>query len=260
MSDKRLGIIMPSFNDPRVTMAIRSVREIDDVGMVRLIVIDGGSNPNIVDNIRRALRPEDVLVSEADKGIFDALNKGLDRCQEPYLGWLGSDDLFTGRMKVSEILAVLQNADLLVGDVGMYRDNRITRVTRAAPCARGLWRIGLHNPHFSTFGRKDLLTSDRFEVGLRSADIGYFLRAFAKSPRVVAVSRIVTLQGEGGYSTQSFKAILRSNAELRRVYSSYAPMGLGALAVLVKLIYKSMERARCSIWKLYVDEVVTWKV
>src|ERR1700722_18695786 len=140
-ANKRLSIILPSYNDARVERAIRSIRCFDDAQIVRIILIDGGSNRETLELIRRSLTPADVLVSEPDKGIFDALNKGLDLCETQFIGWLGSDDVFTGNLPASEVVRALEQNDILVANVAHFRGDFITRVTHGAPSRLGMTRF-----------------------------------------------------------------------------------------------------------------------
>ena len=102
--NKRLSIILPIYNDARIADAIRSVRRFDNIGTVRLVVIDGGSKKEVKDMISTLLAPGDVFISEPDDGIFDALNKGLGCCGTEFIGWLGSDDVFTGKVLAGDVV------------------------------------------------------------------------------------------------------------------------------------------------------------
>jgi glycosyltransferase len=237
---KQLSIILPSYNDARIKEAIESVRRFDDIDTVRLVIIDGGSKPEVVDILKGAVRPGDILVSEPDKGIFDALNKGLDRVETPYLGWLGSDDLFTGQVKASDVVAALQTSDLFVTTVAVFRGDRVRRMTRPWGAANGLTRYGLHNPHYGTFGHSKLMQASRFRLDLMGSDIAYFLEVFGGDARVSSTSAICTLQAEGGFSTRSLGKMLTINRELWQVYRARSNMMAASAALLLKLGYKGI--------------------
>jgi glycosyltransferase involved in cell wall biosynthesis len=235
---KRLCIILPSYNDTRIERAIRSVRGFDDTGIVKLVVVDGGSRGEIVDLLQRALVPGDVLVSAPDKGIFDALNKGLDLCDTEFIGWLGSDDVFTGNLPASEVIGRLQGNDLLVANVAHFSGDYVTRVTHAWPASVGMVKYGLNNPHFGTFGTAQLLKSERFRLGLRGADIEYFIKIFARKPRVAVVNVIATLAEQGGYSTGSYQLMLGSHLALLRVYAAATNWFMALTSMALKFSYR----------------------
>lgn len=235
---RRLAIILPSFNDARIAEAIDSVRRFDDLNTVRLIVIDGGSSRDVVKIIKRYLRPGDYFVSEHDHGIFDALNKGLEACDSEFIGWLGADDVFTGQLMASDVVHILERNDLFVAATAIVRGGRITRLTHSLPSKYRLARFGLHNPHYSTFGRAQLLKSESFRVGNIAADIEYFLRIFDHGPRVSVTPIVCTLQASGGFSNASHIKTLKVNEAVFMSYASHTNVVLASLAVILKLCYK----------------------
>ena len=58
-----------------------------------LIVIDGGSTDNTLNIIKQNNNKIDFWISEKDKGIYDAFNKGMTFCRGDYLGFVNSDDI-----------------------------------------------------------------------------------------------------------------------------------------------------------------------
>ena len=250
--NRRLSIILPSYNDSLIERAIRSIRGFDDIRAVRIVVIDGGSSEETKRLIRACLSSEDIFISERDKGIFDALNKGLDACDTEFIGYLGSDDMFTGDVPASRVLRALAECDLMVANAAFFRNGYVTRKTYSLPARLGLVKLGLHNPHFATFGRASVLKSERFNVGLRGSDIEYFLKIFSKRPRVTTLNEVATLQEEGGFSNRSVVAILRTNFELASVHARYTNWLLGPMAVIVKLAYKLLSKAYFRLFRVRI--------
>jgi len=244
-----LTILIPSFRDPRILATIRSVRHFDDVGTVQILIIDGGSPPELVDAMSAALSPSDVLISEPDKGIFDGLNKGLGRIATPYMGWLGSDDLFTGEVMASDVIAALADADMFIHSVAFIDDRHIRRITHSGPAAWGMMRFGLHNPHYGTFGRTSLFQSERFDISDTAADIDYFLKIWRKAPAISRSAKIGTVMGEGGFSNSSIQKILQNNRSVYRAYRRAYGLLIPPVAVGTKLLYKALGRARFSVAK-----------
>lgn len=226
----------------------------DDLSTVRIVVIDGGSDELLVADIRSALATGDVLVSEQDDGIFDALNKGLDRVNTPYVGWLGSDDLFTGDVKASEVVSALQTCQIYVASLYITSRMRIRRLTRSYFSAIGLTRFGLHNPHYSTFGHADLFCAYRFDTASISADIGYFLDVFSSSPSVRSTPKVATLQEEGGFSTGSSMRSVTINRSAYKHYRKHSNGLVALMSVALKMGHKVMSRLIYSIFPHYWDQ------
>ena len=220
----------------------------DDLNTAKIIIIDGGSDRILLAQIRALLREEDLLITEKDKGIFDALNKGLESVDTDFLGWLGSDDLFTGKITTSNILYELQDCDLYVADLMVFTGSYISRRTSSWPCSVGLNYLGLHNPHFATFGRATLFKQYKFDLDIYGADIDYFLKIFRLKPRVKRTSMVGVLQEAGGFSNRDYKRVLRANLQLYRVYTKYLPPFLGWVPIVIKLLYKIYGVTRYKIW------------
>lgn len=113
MSAKRVSIITVTYNAASTLEAcIESVLALKGED-VEFVVIDGGSKDGTVEILERYGMAIDVVVSEPDKGIYDAMNKGLDRASGNYVLFLGADDvlLHIPRQELS------QGADLVLGDV-----------------------------------------------------------------------------------------------------------------------------------------------
>lgn len=239
MSDgKRLTIILPSYKDPRIVDAIRSIRRFDDIDAVKILVIDGGSGDALLDQVRPLLSPADRLVSERDKGIFDALNKGLALVDTEFVGWLGSDDLFSGAVTASQICEALEGQDAFIGNVLIVKGARAKRMTLSWPTKLRLDRVGFHNPHYGTFGAAHAFKSVTFDPTDISADIAYFLELFDRFPRIATTNRVVTLQAEGGFSNTSLRKILQVNRRAFETYRHRSNAIVAAAAIVCKLAYK----------------------
>ena len=166
-------------------------------------------------------------------------------CNTEFIGWLGSDDLFTGKVLASRVVSALEKYDLFMANVNFFNNGYVSRTTHALPSRLGLTKLGLHNPHYGTFGSAALLKSERFRLGLRGSDIEYFIKIFNKKPRVTSLNVVVTLQEEGGFSNSSYVDILRSNIEL---ISLFGP--LGPISIMIKLSYKLFSKVYYKIFRV----------
>jgi glycosyltransferase involved in cell wall biosynthesis len=238
MSTKLITIIIPSFRDSRIINAIKSARDFDDSGVVRLLIMDGGSGSTFCENIAPLLKDGDVFLTEPDQGIFDALNKGLQRCETPYIGWLGSDDFFSGEVTASDVVRVLSDVDLYVGNTEFFSGTRVVRRISATMC-RYSWgrRLGFHNPHYSTFGRANVLRKYFFDPNNRGADIGYFLKVFAAADGIRTSRKVFTYMAAGGFSNKSVNGVLKVNIDLMSYYGILTP-----IVISLKLGYKFSSR------------------
>ena len=92
------------------------------------IIIDGGSNDGTLDIIRKYSNYISFWISESDKGIYDAMNKGIAHAKGQYIGILNSDDWYVTN-SLSAVANQIQNnpnIDIIYGNVlGYYSESNI---------------------------------------------------------------------------------------------------------------------------------------
>ncbi len=88
---------------------------------VEYIIIDGGSNDGTIDIIRKYEHATDYWVSEQDKGIYDAMNKGIDLSCGELIGIINSDDWYDERVIGVAVKAFLSMPGASVFHGDLYR-------------------------------------------------------------------------------------------------------------------------------------------
>jgi len=84
---------------------------------VEYIIIEGGSSDGTVDIIKKYEDKVDYWVSERDKGIYDAMNKGLRLSVGDWINFMNADDMFYSQAVIQELFhANTESADVLYGD------------------------------------------------------------------------------------------------------------------------------------------------
>lgn len=94
-----------------------------------LIVIDGGSTDGTTTWLEAQRDRISAFVSEPDRGIYDAMNKGVASAHGDWLLFLGADDQLAGDQVLNEALASLTQSDagVVVGEA-IYEDGRIRKL------------------------------------------------------------------------------------------------------------------------------------
>ena len=156
----RVSIVTPSYNQGRYLEAtILSVLG-QDYPNIEYFVVDGGSNDESVEIIRKYGDRLAWWVSEKDQGQSDALNKGFARATGEILAWLNSDDTyFPGA--VSEAVANLKGhpeAGMVYGDANLIDETGrvVTKFASKQTDYRRMLRGSVHIPQATTFFRADL--------------------------------------------------------------------------------------------------------
>ena len=148
MNEPLISIITPSYNRAEmITDAIKSVLTQGDPH-IEHIIVDGASTDGTLDILARY--PHLRVVSEPDKGMYDALNKGLRLARGEVIGLLNTDDYLTPGclVAVRAALAIHPEALALVGSVIYEQDGKIVRTCLAPDLDRFLTLAGRNETNF----------------------------------------------------------------------------------------------------------------
>ena len=111
----KLSIITINYNNSKgLEKTIKSVIS-QDFKDYEYIVIDGGSSDGSVDVIKKYADKIDFWVSEPDKGIYNAMNKGVRQAQGEYINFMNSGDCFNSCNVLQEINGKLIDEDIIIG-------------------------------------------------------------------------------------------------------------------------------------------------
>jgi glycosyltransferase involved in cell wall biosynthesis len=103
-----------------------------DYPNIEHIIVDGASEDDTMQVISAYKRPELIVHSSPDKGVFDALNKGLEMATGDVVGFLHSDDFFANKHVVSLVVNNMQTygVDSVFGDVLFVDAKDVTKRKR----------------------------------------------------------------------------------------------------------------------------------
>lgn len=227
------------------------------------IIVDGGSTDGSLDIVETYRDHFAAVISEPDRGIYDAMNKGLRLASGEFVGFLNSDDYFAG----PAALSALQNAlttrglDAVWGDVVQVDDKgtpqRLIKGSRFRPW---LFSIGLMPPHPSFYARRSaLLAAGEFNRSFRiGGDFDLLVRLFRQPGlRTAYIGELTTAMRVGGASTQGVGATQRINHE---VLESLRSHGLSAHGGLLALRYplRAVEVAQGRLMALARRRFLPW--
>lgn len=162
---KLLSIVIANYNYGRfLGAAIRSVVEQEGFGNCELIVVDGGSNDNSVEIIKKFSDRIAWWVSEKDKGQSDAFNKGFSHAQGKYLTWLNADDIMPDGCLKRIVRGLERHPDCEWFTGNLYR---FTEDGRIIECAWGpnylpKWLQSRGQP-VAVYGPATIFTKELFE-------------------------------------------------------------------------------------------------
>ena len=176
---------------------------------LQYIIIDGGSTDNTIKIINQHRQHINLLLSEPDKGIYDAINKGIKLAEGQFIGLLNADDYFADENILSDVAIAFSghNVGIVYGDLD-YVDKRgkIIRKWRSGCYHEGLFNFGWMPPHPTFYCRKSLFNQFGFyslEYGT-AADYELMLRFIHKNKTsVFYIEKVMVKMQTGGASNKN---------------------------------------------------------
>ena len=194
---------------------------------IEYIVVDGNSSDGTIEIVKQFLDASQGLVTkflcERDKGIYDAMNKGLAMATGDIIGVLNSDDFYCSNDVIEEVVRAFQQnkTDCLYGDLN-YVDpidtSKIVRKWRSGSFRKENFLKGWMPPHPTFFVRKTCYDRfGKFDTQFKSAaDYELMLRfLFKESCSAVHLPKVMIHMRAGGVSNVSLKNRIRANREDR---------------------------------------------
>lgn len=156
-SVNKISIITISFNsEDTISKTINSVKS-QSYNQYEYLLIDGGSKDGTL-NIANKQDHISKIISETDKGIYDAINKGIKHSSGEIIGFLNSDDTFYDENSLQHIVdAFDKNTDCVFGDL-IYTDinENIKRVWKGSEFKKGAFKKGWMPAHPTFYCRRSV--------------------------------------------------------------------------------------------------------
>jgi glycosyltransferase involved in cell wall biosynthesis len=197
---------------------------------IEQIIVDGASSDGTVDILNRHAKNISILISEPDKGIYHAMNKGLSLARGDIIGFLNSDDFYNNNQVLSNVIKVFESdssleacyADLLY--VERTDITKIVRYWKSNQFCLGSFSKGWCTPYPTLFVRRSVYKKyGNFNLNYQiAADVDLTMRFFeVYKIKVGYVPEIWVNMRVGGVSNKNLKNIFIQNVEILRALKSY---------------------------------------
>jgi glycosyltransferase involved in cell wall biosynthesis len=252
-----ITVVTPSFNAAAtIEETLRSVRE-QDYPRLEHVVVDGGSTDGTVAILERA--PGVRFVSEPDRGLSHAMNKGVAMATGAIVGWLNADDVYLpGALRaVGEAFAARPDAEWVTGRCRII-DGDGREIRKAATAyknlllrrySRSLYLTQNFISAPATFARREAYLRHPFrEDYMVSMDYDVFLQ-FARAGDPIVLDRELACfrMAEGTLSMSNFERQFAEHAEQARLHGAGHPVPVvinQAMSRLILLAYQALRVAR----------------
>ncbi|QHW00498.1 glycosyltransferase family 2 protein [Spirosoma endbachense] len=206
MKNALISVITVVYNArPTLESTIQSVL-CQDKNLVEYWIIDGGSTDGSIDLIRKYEHQLAGWCSEPDNGIYDAMNKGIDRANGKWIYFLGGDDTLRPNV-LKQIEPYLDpKYSIVFGDVMFDNGHRM----RSFLGPRTIFQNTVH--HQSAFYNSSLFVNFRYDKSLTIvSEYDVHLRLYIQKAYTRYVSMIVADCATGGASSELSKSLTETN-------------------------------------------------
>ena len=197
---------------------------------IQYIIIDGASTDNTLKIINKYKGDIDVLVSEPDQGIYDAMNKGLNLANGQFLNFLNAGDTFSNKNTLSIVNENIKNETKIIsGDFNLISTNNKSSIIKTKKITWKYFKKDFYACHQAIFIHYSIVSF--YDVNYKiKADYKWVLDALSKTEEasVVKIHQPLVNYDANGFSSQNSFNNLN---ELIRLHKNY----FGRIQILLNL-------------------------
>ncbi len=208
---------------------------------IQHVVVDGASTDGTFEVLQAHRHQIAELQSEPDRGIYDALNKGLALSKGDVVGFLHADDMYAHPQVLERVAAAFANQDVcaVYGDLQYVSQNDTNKVVRNWVSSKFTLRDlawGWMPPHPSLYVRRNWYERiGGFDAEYQvSADYLSILQMFSQPEfKAIYLAEVMVKMRTGGTSNRNLKAMARKTSEDWRALRQTQVGALGGFGALV---------------------------
>lgn len=178
------------------------------------IIVNGGNT------VKPLIRTDCLLLEEPDKGIYDALNKGIELVQTPYLMLIHSGDFLVATLNVLEEQIASMNEkqlDILLNDCSI-EFGKGKRLMSSKNWQPWMFKFGAQPPHPPTIYRTKSVSSFHYDLGHPViADFKYLEDIINSKLKWSKGNRLLIHMSQGGATSSGFKSFFFVNKQFRKL-------------------------------------------
>lgn len=205
---------------------------------IEYILIDGASTDGTIDVINLYKDRLAKFISAPDKGIYDAMNKGLALATGDYVLFMNSGDEIYSTETVAAVFASAISGDIYYGETEMFDENWNSLGQRRHRAPEHFdwhsFKFGMNISHQAIYIKRSL--TQPFDLKYKySSDIDWILKATKKSSSIVNTHLYVAKYLVGGISKQKHLASLKERFKILSHYYGFIPNLLNHVIIALSL-------------------------
>jgi glycosyltransferase involved in cell wall biosynthesis len=205
---------------------------------IEYIIIDGASNDGTVDIINKYKDRLAIVLSEQDKGIYDAMNKGLALATGDYVLFMNSGDEIYAPETVTEVFLSAASGDIYYGETEMFDENWKSLGQRRHRAPEHFdwhsFKFGMNVSHQAIYIKRSL--TEPYDLQYKySSDIDWIIKAAKKSSNIVNTHLYVAKYLVGGMSKKKHLESLTERFKILSHYYGFIPTLLNHIVIALNL-------------------------
>lgn len=192
------------------------------------IIIDGSSTDNSLELVRNTPNRITKIISEPDKGIYDAMNKGIKLATGDIIGILNSDDFYCDNFVLEKVESAFRmtGVDCVHADLYYVKQNdtnQIVRHWKTCDFIPGAFQRGWHPAHPTFFVRREVFEKyGLFNLGFKlAADFELMLRFLERYKITSAyLPEPIVRMRLGGATSKNLRNVIRQNIECYKAFGA----------------------------------------
>ena len=210
----KISVITVTYNAEKyLEKTIDSVIE-QSYSNLEFIIVDGNSTDNTVNILSDYMNVIDVVIRELDRGLYDAMNKGISKASGDYLVFLNAGDVFHSLTTIEQLIRTIPfgvQPDVIYGNTAIVNyAGEFLHMRRLQPPKELTWKSfskGMLVCHQSFFAKRELVEPYNLEYKF-SSDFDWCIRILKKSSFIHNSNLILVDYLEEGLTTKNRKASL----------------------------------------------------
>lgn len=196
------------------------------------IIVDGGSTDRTTAIVRQYEKKLSVFISEKDRGIYDAMNKGARLAKGKWILFLNSGDVLADASILEKVArrTAATTSDIVYGDMYLRKNGHLIVREALEPANRHR----MYFCHQSAFTRTRLMQTIPFDLQFKLAgDYCFFKQCYLRGYRFEHISEPWAIYDVSGISTRNRLAVLTENIRIVKRFDK----GITRLIHLVRLYF-----------------------
>jgi len=247
----KVSIITATYNSSaHIADCVQSVTD-QTYHDIEHIIVDGASKDNTLEIVKSMPSQVSKIISEPDKGIYDAMNKGIQAATGDVIGILNSDDFYTSNDIIQSVVDSFKHNDIdaLYGDVHFVSPDNLSKSVRyysSSVFKPSLFRFGFMPAHPSFYMKKECY--DKYGLYALdykiASDYDLLIRYLYKEKiKYKYIKKDFVTMRTGGVSTENFNSRVTLNKEIVRACRKYG-IYTNLFMLSLKYLYKIFELKR----------------